>query len=364
MSTVEYLRERRQRAQKEAANISDFEVFNLSYVPPEPIGRPEMDQIADAVIRYEHSGIPSNIFVFGSRGCGKTLTMKYLQRLFNHDPNGLKILYVSARGNNTSFKMLAHLLKVTPRGFSLPELFERFQKAYPGRVVVVMDEIDFMSDKDPHREILYLMSRAEQSYMLILLANNPKFINEIDPQTRSSLCPIPLHFKNYDAVQIHAILQQRAEKGLRKHSPAMLNETAALVAGKTNSDVRVAIKTLYYAATDPTRSVQDSFENAQRDLVADLICDLNYNNILVLKAILQSRERLVKEVYREYMKLCTEKQERAFGYTRWYHNLGYMQSIGLILMLSTQVGRTYTNRIEPLFEEALLKSAYQAKISP
>jgi len=81
------------------------------------------------------------------------------------------------------------------------------------------------------------------------------------------------------------------------------------------------------------------FENAQRDLIDDLICDLNYNNILVLKAILRSKEKLVKEVFKEYLKLCVDKHEKAFGYTRWYHNLSYLQSIGLVLLVSTKIGK-------------------------
>ena len=364
MSTADQLQQWRTEVRQETANIRDFEVFTFSYVPPQPVERPEMEQMTRAILRYEHSGIPTNIFIFGSRGCGKTMTLKYLQRLLSQDPLSARLLYVSARDNNTSFKMLAHLLGVSPRGFSLSELFERFRKAYPRRTVVVIDEIDFMSDKDPHREILYLMSRAPENYMLILSANNPKFLSEMDSMTRSSLGPIPLHFRNYDATQICAILAQRAERGLSSCSVSLLNQIAALVASKTNSDVRVAIKTLYYAATVPGRSLEESFEHAQRDLMADLICDLNYNNVLVLKAILGNRDKLVKEVYREYLLLCSVKHERAFAYTRWYHNLGYLQSIGLILLVSTQTGRTYTNRIDPLFEEALLKRAYEEKINP
>ena len=361
MELTQYLRHRREAVRKEAENIKDYRVFTFNYVPARPIERPEMDQLTRTILKYEQLGIPVNVFIFGSRGCGKTVTVRFLSRLFNQDPGSVKLLYVSARENNTSFKMLAHLLDVTPRGVSLAELFERFRKRFPAKTVLVIDEVDFMSEKDPHREILYLMSRAPENYMLILLANNPKFLSELDSMTRSSLSLVPMHFRNYDAVQIHAILKQRVDAGLKDCSPEVLHEISALVVKKTNSDVRAAIKTLYYAATDTSRSLQESFDSARRDLVSDLICDLNYNNVIVLKAILKSRERLVKDVYREYLRVCSEKHEKAFGYTHWYHNLSYLQSIGLILLVSTRVGRTYTNRIEPLFEPSLLKDAYQGR---
>ena len=366
MALRTHLREWQREAEQESSHVRDFRVFTLNYLPEEPIERPEMEQISRAILRYGHSGIPTNIFIFGSRGCGKTLTLKHLQSAFSQEGITARILYVSARGNNTSFKMLARLLNVTPRGYSLSELFDRFCETHPGKTVLIIDEIDFMSDKDPGREILYMMSRAEQNYMLILSANNPRFLHNLDSMTRSSLGPVPLHFRNYDAEQIFSILKQRAETGLKSCSDSLLREIAGMVTKLTNSDVRVAIRTLYYAATDKYPSVEQCFEHAQRDLVADVMRGLNYNNILQLQAVLGSKERLVKEVYREYLRICEGRQEKAFGYTRWLHNLGYLQSVGLVLLISTHVktgvGATRTNKIEPLFEEALLKNAFQEKL--
>lgn len=362
MDPEQYLREKAQEVERQARNIRDAQVFDFNYVPDQPIERQEMDKLTHAILKYEHSHIPTNVFIFGSRGCGKTVTAKFLRHLFNDIHKKTTLLYVNVREYNTSFKILAHLLGASPRGLSLSELFERFRRTYTAPCVLILDEIDFISEKDRGKEILYLMSRAPENYMLILVATNPKLLSEVDPMTRSSLGIIPLHFRNYDAVQLIAILDQRAQRGLHTYTPGLLHEISALVTKLTNADVRVAIKTLYYAATDETRSVQANFDLAQRDLVADLICDLNYNNLLVLKAVLHSEEKLAKPVYRQYLKLCTEKGEKAFAYTRWYNNLSYLQSIGLILLVSTKVGRTYTNRIDPLFEESLLQTAHDQKL--
>jgi cell division control protein 6 len=361
MDPRKYLDEKRAEVAKQVRNIRDFRVFDFSYVPDQPVERPEMDQITRAIVRYERSRIPTNIFVFGSRGCGKTLTVRYLQRLFNEHPEQCRLLYVNAREHNTSFKMLAHLLSVTPRGVSISELFTKFRRAYTTPTVVILDEVDFISEKDPNREILYLMSRCPENYMLILLANNPKFASTIDVRTRSSLNPIPLHFRDYDAVQIHEILRQRAEEGLKSHTPELLQVIAGLVVKQTNSDVRVALKTLYYVATEKCVDPHESFEAAQKDLTEDLICDLNYNNLLVLKAVAQTSTGLVKAVYDRYTALCTRKNEKAFCYAHFYNNLSYLQSLGLILLSSTKVGRTYTNRIDLLCQPVLLENAYQAK---
>jgi len=357
----QYLATRRAEVEKAIQNIRDFRVFDFNYVPEQPVERPEMDQITQAVIKYERSRIPTNIFAFGSRGCGKTVTLRYVARLFQESRGDVRLLYVNAREHNTSFKMLAHLLGVTPRGLSLSELFERFRAAFQSPTVLVLDEIDFISDKDRDKEILYLASRCPESYMLILLANNPKFIAEIDVRTRSSLHPVPLHFRNYDAELIFMILRQRAERGLKRWSSGLLRGIAALVVKHTNADARAAIKTLYYMATERGQNLQASFQNALRDLTADLICDLNYSNLLVLKAVSQTANGLVKDVYDRYSKLCVAKSEKPFCYAHFYNNLSYLQSLGLILLSSTKIGRAYTNRIGLLFHPSLLDVAYQAK---
>ena len=72
MYTGNYLEEKRAEVEKEVQNIKDFRMFDLNYIPDNPISRPEMDKITQAVLKYERSHIPTNIFAFGSRGCVRT----------------------------------------------------------------------------------------------------------------------------------------------------------------------------------------------------------------------------------------------------------------------------------------------------
>ena len=353
MVSEEYLRNQREYVCKEMANIKNINVFDFNYVPDEPIERPEMDAIVRTILRYEHAGIPTHMFVFGSRGSGKTMTMKHLKRLFR-EHSAAKILYVNVRENNTSFKILAHLLEVTPRGYSVDELFRRFRHQYPPPAVLVLDEVDFFSEKDPGKEILYLVSRCKENYALIMLANSSRFMQTIDVRTRSSLNLVPLLFKSYDAVQIGKILHQRARQGLKKCSDTLIQKIAALVTRNANADVRLAIKTLYHAATDQTKNLNDHFNAACRDLTREVIGDLNENNKLALKAIVASETGMAKDVYRHYEQLCKKEKEHHFSYVHFSHNLSYLQSLGLILVSSIRRGKVYINQIELTCEHSLI----------
>jgi cell division control protein 6 len=77
MDPLQYLKEKRAKVETQVRNIKNFQVFDFNYVPAEPVERAEMDQIAQAILKYERSHIPTHILCFGSRGCGKTLSHKF-----------------------------------------------------------------------------------------------------------------------------------------------------------------------------------------------------------------------------------------------------------------------------------------------
>jgi cell division control protein 6 len=250
---------------------------------------------------------------------------------------------------------------VRPRGCSLDELWHRFSEAYPRRLILVLDEVDLLSDKDRHKDILYLLACSPNNYMAVLLSNHPKFLNKLDESTRSSLQPVLVHFRNYDAQELLQILRDRARVGLRHAPQAALAEIAGLTVRTTNSDVRVAIKTLYYVALEQAKDIHAVFNRARHDLVRDVLADLNDQNLLILRAVGETRDPFVKAVYDRYRQVCHAQGEEPFSYVYFYSSLSYLQSIGLILLLSTKVGRTYTNRIQPLFDPEMRHAIWRAR---
>lgn len=292
----------------------------------------------------------------GSRGSGKTLTLKYLQGVVPPQAD-VDMVYVNCRNCNTSFRVFSDLLgDARTLGFGLGELYERFLQAYPRKTVVVLDEVDLMSPKDKRREILYLLSRSEQPYMVIMLSNSPHVLKQLDAATRSSLQPVPLHFRNYDAQQIQEILASRARRGLNEFDPCKLAQIAALTTRLANSDVRIAIKTLFYTVIRPNMNVEQCFEAARRDVVVDLINDLCDGNLIMLWAAATTRSELIKDVYGRYRRFCQQKGEKPFSYVHFYTNLSYLQSVGLVALIATKVDRAWTNRVQLTFDASIVES--------
>lgn len=354
MDIARYLTEKEAKLRQHGDVIVDRSVFDFNYIPEQPLLRSECDSLVDAMLRYERWNLPDHFAVIGSRGSGKTLTVKWLQREIPKHRK-LNIRYVNCRHHNTSFKILAHLLNVRARGSSLSELFDRFERTAPEHTVIVLDEIDLMSIKDRRRDILYFLSRAERPFMVIMLANSPQILKELDPATRSSLQPVPIHFRNYNAEQIEEILQARAQKGLKQWDTGMLAQIAAMTTKLTNSDTRVAIKTLQYAVTSPDESLEECFERARRDVVVDLIVHLSDSTLMMLWAAATSKMILAKEVYQRYCRFASQHKEKPFSYVYFYSNLSYLQSVGLIALAVAKVGRSYTNRVMLTFDPAVVK---------
>jgi Cdc6-like AAA superfamily ATPase len=362
MDIAQYLNARKEHFDDSKSRIRDFAVFDFNYVPDKPLMRREVKPVIDALLRYQQTGIANNVLVLGSRGSGKSVLARYLMKVMVTE-DGLNFAYANCRQYDTSFKIVAYLLGLRPRGCSLGELWQRFEDRHPGPVVFVLDEVDLISDRDKHKDILYLLSRSPANYMAILLSNNPKFLNPLDESIKSTLQPEIIHFGSYSTSEVHEILSVRATVGLKQVPEHVLAETAAMTVKNTNSDVRVAIKTLYLWALEPDVPLRSHFQKARRDIMFDVVKDLNDKNLLVLKAIYSQRDGFAKAVYETYRQISAALHEESLSYRHFYCSLSYLQSLGLVVLVSTKVNRTYTNRIQLTFDSGILLTVLQMRFA-
>jgi len=357
MSGLSFLHQERSKNSERSSQIKDFSVFDFNYIPDQPVMREECKHLIREMLQFEMSGIPTHQAVLGARGSGKTLMLKYIQRIMNAETE-LDVIYANCREHNTSFKIFAHFLEVQARGASLSELYNRFCQKYTGRTVVLLDEIDLMSPKDKRRDILYFLSRSQNPYMVIMLSNNHRVLHELDDSTRSTLQPRAVYFKNYDAQQLQEILRDRATKGLHCWDEGTLAQIAALTAKRTHSDARVAIKTLFHSVMGTRQGVEACFEQARQDVVVEMFNNLPESLLLILRAIGTCKSDFAKAIYQKYQKVSSCRHERPFSYVHYYANLSYLQSMGLVALIATKVGCTYANRVMLTFDQSVFDPIY------
>ncbi len=85
MKITEYMRKQAQELKKNKLRIKDFRVFDFNYIPEHPLMRDEAKPLIEACLRYQATGIANHLFIFGSRGSGKTLMVEYVGRLLSQD---------------------------------------------------------------------------------------------------------------------------------------------------------------------------------------------------------------------------------------------------------------------------------------
>jgi len=359
MDIRQYVSDKQAQLKQSAERIHDFQVFDFNYIPEKPLMREEAKPLIDAILRYQQTGIPNHLLILGARGSGKSLLARYLMQLMQSHP--LEFLYVNCRRHNTSYKILAALLDIRPRGVSLDELWQRVTCRIPSQAVFILDEVDMISTKDRQKDIFYFISRAPQNYMLILLSNNPKFQRSLDESIQSSLQAEIIHFRDYTVEEIRQILTDRARIGLKESPESVIAQIAALTVKNTNSDVRIGLKTLYHWALAPEVPLPAHFDRARRDILEEVVRNLNDKNLLILRAVRDQADGYVKDIYAGYRKLSVQYRDEPFSYVHFYANLSYLQSLGLIVLVSTKVGRTYTNRIQLTFTPEILLSVFQSR---
>ena len=145
MEILDYVRSKERILKRDGRRLRDLKVFDFNYIPDRPLMRDELKPVIDGLVRYSKTGIANHILIVGSRGCGKTLSLLHLRDIFAKQD--LDLLYTNCRFHNTSYKILAHLLGVRARGVSFDELTQRFIDHHPGQTVVILDEIDLLSER-------------------------------------------------------------------------------------------------------------------------------------------------------------------------------------------------------------------------
>ena len=120
----------------------DKKTLQSAYIPETILYREEqIKQIANIIATVLRGDKPSNIFIYGKTGTGKTLTVKYTtQKLIDIAKNKnipFKVIYVNCklkRSADTEYRLIAHLSAelgktIPPTGLPTDEIYNIFYKA-------------------------------------------------------------------------------------------------------------------------------------------------------------------------------------------------------------------------------------------
>lgn len=250
-------------------------VLQEKYIPSSISHRKkEIDLLASILAPSLKNDRPSNLFLYGKTGTGKTLCTKYifkeLSQISNSKNIPLSLIYVNCKlkkVSNTEYRVIAQFarelgVEIPATGLPTDEVYNRFLKKINEKkqvVILALDEIDKLVSKIGD-EILYNLTRLngeldKAQLCLIGISNDVRFIERLDPRVKSSLNEEEIIFPPYNAIQIREILNERANSAFNEGSISEgVIEKCAAYAAREHGDARRALDLLRVAGEIAERS--------------------------------------------------------------------------------------------------------------
>lgn len=380
----------------EKSLFKDKSSLQFSYTPDTILHREEqINQIAKILAPSLRMEKPSNLFLYGKTGTGKTLTTRYveqklLEKAEKSNLKFLKIVYINCKLKkvaDTEYRILAEILKelgveVPATGLPTDQLYKKFVNYLEEDerlMILIFDEID-QAVKKIGDELLYNLTRLNSSFKksqisFIGISNDLIFVENLDPRVKSSLGEEEIVFPPYDAIQLKDILEQRMKKAFKNGVVAKgVIDKCAAYAAHEHGDARRALELIRVAGELVEREGKDkitieyldkSQEKIEKDRVLGVIETQPKQFQLTLLAIMNKLRSIsngtklfTSDIYEEYNILCRKTRLKPLTQRRIGDIIAEFDMLGIINATVISKGRYgRTREIRLAISREMIKKA-------
>ncbi|MBR9692913.1 ORC1-type DNA replication protein [Candidatus Woesearchaeota archaeon] len=339
-------------------------VLQSNFIPTEIEHRDDqINNVANILAPALRLERPSNLFIYGKTGTGKTLVAQYtaekMMQVAKERDIPLKVFYLNCKLKkiaDTEYRLIAELARhlgkaIPPTGLPTDEVYNIFFNALDSKkqiVIFILDEIDQLVKKAGD-EIIYNLTRINSELKnaqvgIIGVSNDLIFSNNLDPRVKSSLSEEELVFPPYNALQIQSILKKRC--GLAFHENVLddgVIAKCAAFAAREHGDARRALELMRVAGELAERAnkenvnikhLDEAEEKIERDRFLDVVEHQPKQFQATLFSILAVSEKtssfFTGEIYDYYKRLCSKVGLRPLTQRRVSDILAELDMLGLI----------------------------------
>ncbi|HOT85567.1 MAG TPA: orc1/cdc6 family replication initiation protein, partial [Methanofastidiosum sp.] len=314
------------------------EFLRHSYTPQIlPHRKNEIEKLAAILVSAIKGETPSNIFVYGKTGTGKTVVVKYVGNGLVNKVGGkaflktspsidcntglpkpdlssevkmdmpITFIYINCEVVDTQYRLLSKLAEyfgqsVPLTGWPTDKIYDVFSQSLDSEkklVIIILDEVDQLLKKGGD-DVLYNLTRIngdlENARVSIIgISNDLKFIEFLDPRVKSSLGEEEIIFPPYDAPQLMDILEDRSKISFNDSviSPGVIPLCAAFAA-QEHGDARRALDLLRTAGEIAERQnakkitephVRVAKDRIEQDRISEVIKTLPTQSKLILYSV-------------------------------------------------------------------------------
>ena len=273
----------------------------------------EISDLATILVPALRGETPSNVFIYGKSGTGKTAVTKFTgkEMLKKGEETGKKVnfIYINCEIVDTQYRLLQNIAnhfidewseRIPFTGWPTDEVFAKLKKMIEkegGVTVVILDEVDKLKGD----EALYNLSRINSDLKnakvsIIGISNDLKFTEFFDPRVKSSLGEENMVFSPYDASELRDILDERVRVALK---PELIDEDVvplcSALAAQEHGDARRALDLLRMSAELAERAkspritkkhVRHAQNKIEIDRIIEVVRTLPTQSKLVLFSVL------------------------------------------------------------------------------
>jgi len=336
----------------------------------------EINNLASVLVPALRDETPSNVFIYGKTGTGKTAVIKYVGKelLSKGQQTGKKVnfIYINCEIVDTQYRLLQNIAnhfidewseRIPFTGWPTDEVFSKLKQMIEkqgGVTVIILDEVDKLKGD----EALYNLSRINSDLngakvSIVGISNDLKFTEFLDPRVKSSLGEENMIFPPYDASELRDILAQRIELALK---PSSIDEEVvplcSALAAQEHGDARRALDLLRMSAEIAERNkspritkkhVRQAQNKIEIDRINEVVRTLPTQSKLLLLAILLQEKHNEKtnstgaittgEVYEVYKDLCKKTRTDILTQRRVTDLISELDMLGIITARVISKGR-------------------------
>ncbi len=353
----------------------------------------EINNLASVLVPALRDETPSNVFIYGKTGTGKTAVTKFVGRelLKKGKEIGKQVnfIYINCEVVDTQYRLLQNIAnhfidewseRIPFTGWPTDEVFAKLKQMIEkegGVTVIILDEVDKLKGD----EALYNLSRINNDLKnakvsIVGISNDLKFTEFLDPRVKSSLGEENMIFPPYDAGELQDILNQRVEIALK---PGVIDEDVvplcSALAAQEHGDARRALDLLRIAAEIAERSkspriTKNHVRQAQNKIEVDRVTEVvrtlpTQSKLLLLAILLQDKHNkntgssctiTTGEVYEVYKDLCKKNRTDPLTQRRVTDLISELDMLGIItarVISKGRYGRTRDIRMSSSFDEII-----------
>lgn len=324
----------------------------------------QIQTIADILAPALKLEKPSNLFIYGKTGTGKTLTVRFvtnkMRALSEQRKIPLTVIYLNCKlkkSADTEYRLAAHIIKefgvdVPATGLPTDEIYKILFNLIDNKqqlVILILDEIDQLVKKAGD-EVLYNLTRINSELKnsqitLIGVSNDLIFRDHLDPRVKSSLSEEEIVFPPYNAIQLQSILRQRATTAFKEGVVGQgVIEKCAAYAAREHGDARRALELLRVSGELAERNnkttieighIDDAEEKIERDRLLDIVTTQPKQHQATLYSVISvcsnsKRVIFTGEVYEVYKQICYQTGLRPLTQRRVSDIIAELDMLGII----------------------------------